>query len=239
MTIKCLLSSRTLTIISGTKIFGYASGSATTLTDHTILTSLTKTGVEWLAYIKTITGWQVSPILNEYNVFFLDSFTPNKFKIYNQNLATLLGFIKDTLYSKDVNNEISSFYWGAFKLVLNGSKYENMEQILTFKGKKANRKIESKILVGLGPVSDYIKAYDNSNFTFESRLIHQSKEENLKQFVDYNTVSGVGQIVTSYNIPQLALTTKNLKIGLMDTHFVDDDSKKPLFCKFSIVVMEV
>lgn len=239
MTIKCLLSSRTLTINSGTKIFGYASGSTTTLTDHTTSTTLTKTGVDWLAYIETVTGWQVAPTDNEFNIFKVDTFAPNRFKIYDQSLATLLGFIKDTLYLKDANNEISSVHWGAFKLVLNGSKYENMEQILTFKGKKANRKIESKMLVGLGPVSDYIKTYDNSNFTFESRLIHQSKEENLKQFIDYNTVSGVGQIITANNIPQLTLTTKSLKVGLMDTHFVDDDSKKPLFCKFSVIVMEV
>lgn len=237
--IKGLLSARTLTINSGTKIFGYASGSTTTLTDHTISTTLTKTGTQWLDYIEAVTGWQVNSVLDEYNIFKGDSFIPNRFKIYNTNLANLLGFIKDTLYSKDANNEISSVYWGAFKLVLNGSKYENLEQILTFKGKKANRKIESKMLAGIGPVSDYIKTYDTSSFTFESRLIHQSKEENLKQFIEYNLVSGIGQIVTAVNIPQLSLTSKTLRVGLMDTHFVDDDSKKPLQCKFSVIVTEV
>lgn len=237
--IKGLLSSRTLTIWTGTKIFGYASGSTTTLTDHTTSTSLTKTGAEWLEYIETKTGWQVNPRINEFNIFQEDSNTPNRFKIYNQSLATLLGFVKDTLYSKDANNEIVSTYWGAFKLVLDGSKTDKWTQKVNFKEKKSNRKIDSQFLVGIGPVSDYIETYDNSSFTFESRLIHQSREVSLKQFINYNYVSGVGQTVTQVNIPQLALTTKTLKFGLLDTHFIKDESNLPLYCKFSVIVQEV
>lgn len=237
--IKGLLSSRTLTISNGTKIFGYASDSSTTLIDYTTSASLTKTGVEWLAFIETITSWQVSPTINEFNIFKEDSATPNRFKIYDQGLATLLGFIKDTLYSKDANNEIVSTYWGAFKLVLDGSKTDKWTQKVNFKEKKPNRKVDSQFLVGIGPVSDYIKIYDNSSFTFESRLVHQSREVNLKQFIDYNYVSGVGQTVTQVNIPQLALTTKTLKFGLLDTHFIKDESNLPLYCKFSVIVQEV
>ena len=79
--IKGLFSQKTLTIASGTKIFGYASDSSTTLIDYTTSTNLTKTGVEWLAFIETTTGWQVSAILSEYNTFKEDSYAPNRFKI--------------------------------------------------------------------------------------------------------------------------------------------------------------
>lgn len=239
--IKGLFSQKTLTIPSGTKIFGYASGSTSSLTDYTTSTTLTKTGEQWLDFIETITGWQVSAIASEYNTFKLDSFTPNLFKVYSLSLANILGFIKDQLYTKDSNNEIVSTYWGSFKLVLGGSEYtigtKKYTSVLQKCENEPTRPIESVVLVS-GPVTDYIQAYDNQKFNLESVLNHFSKKVNFDQFNAFNCV-GIGSTVTNANIPQLAFSTKTLRVGMLNSHFKTDLIPSKSMNKISYFVMEV
>jgi len=240
--IKGLFSQKTLTIASGTKIFGYASDSSTTLIDYTTSTTLTKTGQDWLIFIESITGWQVSPILSEYNTFKLSSFAPNSFKVYSLSLANILGFVKDQLYSKDANNEIASTYWGSFKLVLGGSEYtingKKYTSVLQKCENESTRQIESVNLVGFGPAMDYIQTYDNQKFTLDSVLNHFSKQDNFKQFNAFNCV-GIGSIVTNANIPQLAFSTKTLRVGMLNSHLKTDLIPSKSMNKISYFVMEV
>lgn len=241
--IRALLSSKLLTIPTNTKIFGYASGSTTSLTDYTTSTSLSKTGAEWLAFVESITGWQcesyqAGTTKGEFNVFFEHSNMPNKFKIYDSSLANLLGFTKDVTYSKNANNEIVSSFWGAYKLVLGGSVYLSSTSILTVCKAEALRVIEGKILIGIGPVQDYIKAYDNMKYKLISFQNDLTKQPNLLNFLDYNTTLGIGETVTQINIPILAILGKTLKFGMFESHFKKDEFG-PTSYEFSCLVMEV
>lgn len=241
--IKCLMSEKKITINSGTKIFGYASGSTTTLTDHTTSTTLTKTGVEWLEYIEATTAWTANYSKSEFNIFEAGGSTiPNRFKIYDQGLANLLGFEVNSLYVKNSDNEIVSDFWGAFRLIVSGAESGNYKSILVSSQNKPQMNFDTIQTAGKGPICDYYSLYDNLIFTLESKMVHFSKYEMMKTFFAFNCV-GQGQIVTPINIPKLTnaiiASAKVLRVGRQNSGLTSDTYPEKDFNKFEVIVQEV
>lgn len=243
--IKCLMSEKKITIQSGVKIFGYASGPTSTLTDYITSGILSKTGKEWLEFIETTTTWQTdsySTAMTEFVRFFEDSFTPNKFIIYDATLANLLGFEVNSLYVKNSDNEIVSDFWGAFRLILSGAESGNYKSILSKCENKPQMNFDTIQTAGKGPVGDYYSLYDNLIFTLESKMVHFSKYEMMKTFFAFNCV-GQGQIVTPINIPKLTnaiiASGKVLRVGRENSGLTSDLYPEKDFNKFSVIVQEV
>lgn len=243
--IKCLMSEKKLTIQSGVKIFGYASGVSTTIIDYTTSGTLSKDGQEWLEFIETITGWQTdsySTVMTEFVRFFEDTFAPNRFIIYDVSLANLLGFNDNSLYVKDSNNQIVSDFWGAFRLILSGAEHGNYKSILVSSQNKPQMNFDTIQTAGKGPIGDYYSLYDNLVFTLESKMVHFSKYEMMKTFFAFNCV-GQGQIVTPINIPKLTNAViwsgKTLRVGRENSGLISDTYPEKDFNKFEVIVQEV
>jgi hypothetical protein len=243
--IKCLRGEKKLTIGPGVKIFGYASGSSETLTDYTTTSILSKTGTHWLYSIRTITGWATDSYnteMTEFVRFFEDLYIPNKFIIYDSELANLLGFRVNTTYTKNSDNEIVSEFWGAFRLIVSGAEYGNFKSILSKCENKPQMSFNTVQTAGNGPISDYYSLYDNLIFTLESKMVHFSKNEMMKTFFEFNCV-GQCQIVTPINIPKLsnavAASGKVLRVGREDSGLTSDLYPEKDFNKFSVIVQEV
>lgn len=243
--IKCLMSEKKLTIQSGVKIFGYASGVSTTIIDYTTSGILSKTGKEWLEFIETTTIWQTdsySTEMTEFVRFFEDSNIPNRFIVYDESLANLLGFLDNSLYIKDSNNQIVSDFWGAFRLILSGAEYGNYKSILTTSANKPQMNFDTIQTAGKGPVGDYYSLYDNLIFNLESKMVHFSKYEMMKTFFAFNCV-GQGQVITPVNIPKLTnaiiASGKVLRVGRQNSGLTSDTYPEKDFNKFEVIVQEV
>ena len=228
-------SLKDLTIESGGNIFEYNDGTPNVVTAPS---DLTKNADEWLTYISSITGWSVRDNTdNELNAF--DVASGDTFKVTDEELARMLGFTYNSTYTES-SSLIESDYWGASRLVLQGSLHSDgkTEQLVAdLSEKPIDFNNETTILQGFNPFSGYSKDDDRNAYLCRSVWLDSDKKNYVKDFLDYNC-SGEAELCNIYGTTFKIDDTLDIVVNMNDYAGISATETNKNYVEFTIGILE-
>jgi len=152
---------------------------------------------EWDTYIRNYTGIGTNLYMYLYDNEMVQvrfSAICDGIKFVNSDIAEALGFVVDTIYEVDTNNDVYGDSWGYFRLVIQGVESTNSNGAVNYSrmiaperitGKNNNETFESIGYV----INSYDKRFDMKRWKITSHWLTTDKEQWVKDFL-HNTGNG-------------------------------------------------